>query len=1279
MKTRFALTLLVVVCGWLFFICLAQAQLVERWRVSIPDPGWSVNSTKHAFDGEGNTYILRVDEADAQHIFLSKISPDGDLVWSVDDIPYQQTQCYISNLSVDLEGNSYVFGYAYQGTDDQFKVPLVAKYSPSGQRLYAVAVPVEFGHSGPWAEYGGSEMWPDGADSLGRIFCSGRNEYRESENVMRSHGDIITVSPEGVKLSETIYYGDDPSNSFWQKRWEPFGPDMYGRYVVIFEQYAGVNGDSAIWHFVTYDADGNIVGSLVSPQVDENNSVWGPGMYHVFETGNFYHYSDYNYHAIEKYSPDFTLQWTKTYSGTAYIQPENPYDQSVMILENGIPDPLACYNADGSLRWRSSVTPPHFYQTDFGPEHDIYSMVPNGGALERINYLTGELVWNVNVDLGPTPGDQYHRLRVDNHGVITWCGYYELVQFVQEKYLTIRDAHGDSIPNTDFDLIRMTNNPPLFDEHMLGTYTTDSLGRLAARPFAPDSFYVMRDGNEDSILVVGDSLKIAKHVCSIPAVKHEGVLGTMYSIHLDNGQFAEDGHMFFDTLTIGNQDIVLNHTELRYDLLVSVQWEATEDYLTSLEGNIRAMSDYLYDVTDGQARIDTVFIFDHDDFSIEADLYILASNMQRPEAEVFGIKYNHVDPGDSMSVSHAFLPRIWMGDSVTTRNYTGSVYPLDLVTPSKDYRAKAHELGHYLFGFYDEYLFWNPDSNIYSTNPDLRCLPVTVFRYGYMDSPYESEGEMTSEMSNAFRYDMETCRNTNQYLVNGSSCWDFLESQIEASTWGEDSLFVPILKPDASDSLERIVSNPGQYFPGPNDDLAHLDYDVGSKIEFPNPPSAQAAGYYDKRIRVHHSTGGDNADVRLLNDLLSGPGVEIDQGRTSDSARAWVVGINGASFRILASKGHSYGTVDTTITLDSTLTVSSAWLYGMADSVDNNDSLIIELNEVQGDYPVIFTAEPLASGITYTALTQQPFPTDPSVQLWPDHAGSHEYELNLSGNSYSTTVTDTLGICGTFVLWASDDSSATFFVPTDYTLSDIDIDQPFIWLFGRDAQSEFKLDSTNLSLTRAIILSSSYPVIRTGLDENAVQAGQAHCLAVYSDNPLEGSNQVVIRYDDADLKLGNLYLGDEATLAVFRWVDAVTGWESIGGTVDTIRNEVYASIEQTGVYAAFTNQIITDIDDNGYGDILPYQFELSQNYPNPFNPITTIQYWLPEHGHVTIEVYNILGQRLRTLVDCEESAGAHTLTWDGTDAGGTQVATGVYLYRFKAGDHVETRKMLLLK
>ncbi len=93
---------------------------------------------------------------------------------------------------------------------------------------------------------------------------------------------------------------------------------------------------------------------------------------------------------------------------------------------------------------------------------------------------------------------------------------------------------------------------------------------------------------------------------------------------------------------------------------------------------------------------------------------------------------------------------------------------------------------------------------------------------------------------------------------------------------------------------------------------------------------------------------------------------------------------------------------------------------------------------------------------------------------------------------------------------------------------------------------------------------------------------------------------------------------------------------------------------------------------------LPARLQLGQNYPNPFNPSTIIPYQLPAPARVRLEVFNILGQRVTTLVDGARPAGFHTATWNATDASGRGVASGVYLYRLLGGGERLTRSMVLL-
>jgi len=96
-------------------------------------------------------------------------------------------------------------------------------------------------------------------------------------------------------------------------------------------------------------------------------------------------------------------------------------------------------------------------------------------------------------------------------------------------------------------------------------------------------------------------------------------------------------------------------------------------------------------------------------------------------------------------------------------------------------------------------------------------------------------------------------------------------------------------------------------------------------------------------------------------------------------------------------------------------------------------------------------------------------------------------------------------------------------------------------------------------------------------------------------------------------------------------------------------------------------------------DEVPRTFALRQNVPNPFNPVTTIAYQLPADSHVKIDVYNIAGRLVTTLVDEKQEAGVKSVAWDGTNAAGEKVASGIYMYRMQAGDNVDRKMMVLLK
>lgn len=105
----------------------------------------------------------------------------------------------------------------------------------------------------------------------------------------------------------------------------------------------------------------------------------------------------------------------------------------------------------------------------------------------------------------------------------------------------------------------------------------------------------------------------------------------------------------------------------------------------------------------------------------------------------------------------------------------------------------------------------------------------------------------------------------------------------------------------------------------------------------------------------------------------------------------------------------------------------------------------------------------------------------------------------------------------------------------------------------------------------------------------------------------------------------------------------------------------------------------TPVAENEDNQQLPTQYTLSQNYPNPFNATTKLEFTLPKACQVRLDIYNVLGKRIRTLIDEYLSAGYKTVTWDGKDDNGNDVSTGIHFYRIKAGEFSQAKRMVLLK
>jgi hypothetical protein len=137
------------------------------------------------------------------------------------------------------------------------------------------------------------------------------------------------------------------------------------------------------------------------------------------------------------------------------------------------------------------------------------------------------------------------------------------------------------------------------------------------------------------------------------------------------------------------------------------------------------------------------------------------------------------------------------------------------------------------------------------------------------------------------------------------------------------------------------------------------------------------------------------------------------------------------------------------------------------------------------------------------------------------------------------------------------------------------------------------------------------------------------------------------------------------------------GLDSPGGTSGVVYAGQTPFDNFEGLY--FDSRAWTDVEEGPGQEAKPSEFTLAHNYPNPFNPATNIAYFLPRACQVKLEVFNILGQKIRTLVDEDQTAGNRQVNWDGRNQAGEEVASGVYFYKLEAEEFTETKKMVLMR
>jgi hypothetical protein len=181
-----------------------------------------------------------------------------------------------------------------------------------------------------------------------------------------------------------------------------------------------------------------------------------------------------------------------------------------------------------------------------------------------------------------------------------------------------------------------------------------------------------------------------------------------------------------------------------------------------------------------------------------------------------------------------------------------------------------------------------------------------------------------------------------------------------------------------------------------------------------------------------------------------------------------------------------------------------------------------------------------------------------------------------------------------------------------------------------------------------------------------LKAGEFECLRIRDEK-----EEIIL-----SLVGGEVAFADTSTSINYSWIGKESFLLAEVGSMDGEDNPIFTQAED--VQLTSNTGSANALSDNGIA-VLPKGMILHANYPNPFNPSTTIKFDIPQAGNVQLVIYDLNGRRISTLIDDNLAAGSHQVSWNGLDASGITVSSGVYIYRLQSMGTVLSRKLTLLR
>ena len=812
----------------------------------------------------------------------------------------------------------------------------------------------------------------------------------------------------------------------------------------------------------------------------------------------------------------------------------------------------------------------------------------------------------------------------------------KIISFIFSKYFIVKDAQGALMRHKTFVLYKAScdNN-----QSGLGTITTNYSGGF----YLNYNYYSLH---------TGDQIKLEKLVYTEYAVKtgHSQMGNKMYDVYLNNMKYDGVGNPHYYSLTDDNtQTIFMDHSCIHRFLVFSVEWEAKRAYMDTVASWSRLMSNFLWDVTDGQLYVERVDIFDNYQRWYQADMRFYANNLVWPNSAVNGV-YSIDSRGDQVR-----MPRRWLGNTDGTRNwsarndwFTYDDRSLQLFMSS----TMAHELGHYMFSFYDEYVW--VDTN------KAKLLPAG-YNMGFMQYQYQNAPDWSSEMSDPDRYSNPNYRYTAQWAYNGSDCWTQFRNKYQgyyADPDGGDDIWVPIVFPK-----DRSLSGGLGFLRGPADYLYNqTQCNVISNTETNVYDQYFSAGDFKFTIVDEHGNPMAKADVTDMVPFFSTYLVKTQQGESADNGKMTVVGANVNDVIFISAKRElDFGIIKVPWFYFYAVTVTA--VTGAKDNDDQiQDEQIIQIFPVKSDNRLVNSMKYDFSGnISLDLFTNKKFSSNPSIDIMLKDSTVKNYNLifNAQKTVYSTQITEAVPDEGTFLFNTKDSADKPFSIFFNYRISD----------FGKNVLApggvaEIVLDTKNSEIERISALSSDFFPLKNGISASAKQAG---FLVSFSSAPGQLSQGTInilnIRYSKTELTTE-----DELSLSIFKWDEDNLVWNKMPGNVDTTNGIVSTQISSMGTYAAFTTNNTVGVNDYDIGS-----FSLGA-YPNPFTNSAKVDFFMPTAGFVSLKMYNALGDEVMTLANSNLEYGKHVYNLDGS-----QLPSGVYYLTMKANNQTITKKIVLVK